>query len=162
MLHPFQIGASMTTHRLLPPGLHGYDDVALGDQIETGSVLVSEDLIDRFAALTGDQFEIHMTREGAARHGFPARVAHGLLVLSLVDGLKNQCPAQFRALASLGWTWSFRHPVFAGDTLHARITVDARRPTSHSGRGVLTLGVEVFNQEGQIVQRGTNQLMAYR
>ncbi|WP_363262176.1 MaoC/PaaZ C-terminal domain-containing protein [Mesorhizobium sp.] len=46
---------------------------------------------------TRDRFEIHMSDEAALRHGFPASVAHGLLVLSLVDGLKNNAVARFRA-----------------------------------------------------------------
>ena len=148
--------------RTLAPGLHGYEDVTIGDRIDTATALVSEAAIDAFAALTGDRFEIHMTTEGAARHGFPARVAHGLLVLSLIDGLKNQCPARFHALASLGWDWSFRRPVFAGDSIHAQITLQAKRPTSRPDRGILTLAFEVQNQHGAVVQLGTNQLMAYR
>ena len=152
----------MTQNRILPTGLHGYDDVAPGDTVQTATATVTEAAIDAFAALTGDRFEIHMSAEGAARHGFRARVAHGLLVLSLVDGLKNQCPAQFRALASLGWDWSFRRPVFAGDSIQARFTVATLRPTANPARGILTLDVEVFNQHGEVVQRGCNRLMAYR
>lgn len=154
--------SGMIPPRPLLPGKHGYDAVAPGDRIETGTVTVTPGMIDHFASLTGDRFEIHMTDEGAARHGFPARVAHGLLVLSLVDGLKNQCPAQFHALASLGWDWSFRRPVFAGDTIRATITVKAKRPTLKPDRGILTLEFEVTTRTGEIVQRGTNQLMAYR
>ena len=152
----------MTAIRLLPPGLYGYDAVTPGDRVETGSVAVTEAAIDAFAALTGDRFEIHMSAEGAVRHGFPARVAHGLLVLSLVDGLKNQAAAQFHALASLGWEWTFRRPVFAGDVIRATITVEARRATANPARGILTLAVTVANQKDEVVQRGTNQLMAYR
>jgi 3-hydroxybutyryl-CoA dehydratase len=148
-------------HRL-SEGRYGFDDVTRGDSIETGRVTVTAAIIDRFAELTGDRFEIHMTLEGARRHGFSERVAHGLLVLSLVDGLKNQCPAQFHALASLGWDWSFRRPVLAGDTIGATITVREKRPTGKPDRGILTLDFDVTNQSGETVQRGTNQLMAYR
>ena len=150
------------TGRLLAPGLYGYDDLAVGARIETGSLLVTDAVIDAFAALTGDRFEIHMTTEGAARHGFRARVAHGLLVLSLVDGLKNQCPAQFRAVASLGWDWSFRRPVLTGDQISATLVIAEMRPTSRPDRGIVTLSLEAQNQSGEIVQRGRNQLMVYR
>ncbi len=147
---------------LVPPGLHSYDAVSLGDRIETGTTTVTEAMIDSFAALTGDRFEIHMTVEGAARHGFLARVAHGLLVLALIDGLKNQAEAHFHAIASLGWDWSFRRPVFAGDTIRATITVEGKRPTRNPERGILTLAFDVSNQNGEVVQRGTNRLMSYR
>lgn len=147
---------------LLSPGTYGYNDLAIGDVIETGSAEVSAALIDGFADISGDRFEIHMSREGAARHGFSDRVAHGLLVLSLVDGLKNAAPVQFRAIASLGWDWSFRAPVLAGDSVQAKITVRDKRETRDPGRGILTLGFAATNQHGQLVQEGQNQLMVYR
>ena len=103
--------------RILGPGLYGLDRLRIGDRIETGRCDVTAERIDAFAALTGDRFEIHMDDAAARRHGFAARVAHGLLVLSLVDGLKNQARARFDAIASLGWEWQFRAPVLAGDRI---------------------------------------------
>ena len=152
----------MNAIRVLPAGRYRFDDLVLGDRIETGKITVTAAIIDAFAALTGDRFEIHMSDAGAARHGFAARVAHGLLVLSLIDGLKAQAPAQIMAIASLGWDWNFRRPVFAGDSVRTTLTIKAKRPTSRPDRGVLTLAVDVVSQSGEVVQRGTNQLMAYR
>ena len=139
-----------------------YGEVAVGDWFETGAVAVTEQMIDAFAELTGDRFEIHMSTAGAQRHGFHARVAHGLLVLSLVDGLKNQAPAGFRAIASLGWDWTFVAPVLAGDEIHARIVVANKRETRHLARGILALRFVVTNQRGETVQSGENKLMVYR
>jgi acyl dehydratase len=147
--------------RTLAPGRYRLGDLAPGDVIETGAVTVSAALIDAFAALSGDRFEIHMDASAAARHGFAARVAHGLLVLSLVDGLKNAAPAQLAARASLGWDWRFAAPVLAGDTVAARITVVATRPLRRAGQGVVELDVAVRNQRGETVQAGTNRLLVY-
>lgn len=80
---------------------------------------------------------------------------------SLVDGLKNQAPAQFSAIASLAWNWTFSAPVLANDTISATIRVAALRRTSDSERGIATLDFEVRNQSGATVQRGTNELMIY-
>ncbi len=148
--------------RLLAPGRHGLDAVAPGDRIVTGRHVLTAADIDGFAALSGDRFEIHMSDAAARDYGFPGRVAHGLLVLSLIDGLKNQAPAQFDAIASLGWTWSFRHPVLIGDTIGATITVAEKRGVTKPDRGILTLAFEVTNQHGETVQDGTNQLLTYR
>ena len=139
-----------------------YGDIATGDWFETGAVAVTERMIDAFAELTGDGFEIHMSVAGAERHGFPARVAHGLLVLSLVDGLKNQAQARFRAISSLGWDWTFAAPVLAGDEIRARIVVANKRETRNTARGILTLRFAVTNQRGETVQSGENKLMVYR
>jgi acyl dehydratase len=147
---------------LLAPGHRGFDEVALGDRVETEALTVTPQMIDAFADLTGDRFEIHMTDQAAQRHGFAARVAHGLLVLSLVDGLKNQTQAQFRAVASLGWEWRFCQPVLSGDTLRAVLTVVEKRTTRRPDRGILRLQVQVTNQAGIAVQEGHNLLMVYR
>lgn len=147
--------------RRLPAGQFGFDTIAPGDVVDIGSVTVTAAMIDRFAALTGDRFEIHMSDEAAARHGFGARVAHGLLVLSLIDGLKNQAAARFKAQASLGWDWSFQAPVLAGDTVSASITVLSIKPVSAGDRAVVTLRFDARNQSGVTVQQGTNSLMLY-
>ncbi len=140
---------------------HGlrFGDVEPGDWFVTPAHTVQADDIDRFAGLTGDRFEIHMSDEAAKALGFPARVAHGLLVLSIVDGLKNQATARFSAVASLGWTWRFDAPVLVGDTVKATIAVAAKRTTRNPERGILTLDFKVTNQDDVIVQSGTNELM---
>jgi 3-hydroxybutyryl-CoA dehydratase len=154
-------GAKAEGGRLLPAGRFGFSDVAQGDVVETGAVMVTAEMIDQFAGMTGDRFEIHMSDEAAQRHGFRERVAHGLLVLSLIDGLKNQAAAQFQAQASLGWDWSFQAPVLAGDTISATMTVISIKPVSAGDRAVVTLGFDVKNQSGVTVQQGTNRLMVY-
>lgn len=148
--------------RYLGEGRYGLAGLAVGDRIDAGQATVTEEMIDSFAQLTGDRFEIHMDADAARRHGFGGRVAHGLLVLSLVDGLKNQAPAQFRAIASLGWDWRFVAPVLAGDTIHVEIEVTALRETSKPDRGIATLDFDVTNQHGKPVQTGVNRLMLYR
>lgn len=146
----------------LPPGRYGFDEVATGDRIHTPKRLVTASDIDAFASQFGDRFEIHMDDAAARNHGFPGRVAHGLLVLSLVDGLKNQSDTQFRAIASLGWDWSFRRPVFVGDELGAVIEIMEKRKVTKPDRGILTLVFSVTNQRGEIVQDGSNKLLVYR
>ncbi|GAB5375961.1 MAG: MaoC family dehydratase [Acuticoccus sp.] len=147
--------------RRLQPGRYRFDDVEVGDIVETPSRTLTAADIDAFAALTGDRFEIHMDDEAARRHGFPARVAHGLLVVSIIDGLKNAAPAQFEALASLEWTFAFRNPIFAGDTLAVEVSVAEKRTVSNPARGILGLAFDVL-REGDVVQRGRNLLMVYR
>lgn len=145
----------------LEPGRYGLNDLNPGDWFCTAKRDVTAELIDAFAGLTGDRFEIHMDESAAERHGFAGRVAHGLLVLSLVDGLKNQSPVSFRAVASLGWKWSFRAPVLAGDSIGVRIAVRSLRRTRRDDRGIAELEFDVTNQHGETVQLGENQLMLY-
>lgn len=149
-------------NRFLPPGLYGADALTSGDRIACGSVTVSADAIDAFANLTGDRFEIHMSDDAAHVHGFGARVAHGLLVLSLIDGLKNQADAQIKARASMGWDWTFRAPVLAGDAITVAYEITEIASAKSDDQAILTLDFDVTNQTGKTVQRGTNRLLAYR
>jgi acyl dehydratase len=120
---------------------------------------VTAEAIDRFAELSGDRFAVHMDDAAAQDQGFPGRIAHGLLVLSLIDGLKNQAPAQVDAIASLGWDISFRAPVMAGDGLKAVFTVQSKKLTHDGQRGIVSLSVEALNQRAEIVQLGRTLLM---
>lgn len=147
--------------RVLEPGRYRLADLMIGDVITTATRNVTVAMIDNFAAMTNDRFEIHMSPEAARKHGFADRVAHGLLVLSLIDGLKNQTPAQFAAIASLGWEWNFSAPVLAGDQISATIMVTDLRRLSDDQRGIVTLEFNVRNQRNETVQQGINRLMVY-
>lgn len=145
---------------MLSPGLHSFDQLTPGDHLLTDWATITPAAIDSFAALTGDHFEIHLSDEGARRHGFPARVAHGLLILAMIEGLKSIAQARLNTFASLGYDWTFRAPVFANDRIRAHITIKSKRAAGTSG--LLTLTIEVENQNAEIVQRGEQRLMAYR
>ncbi len=144
---------------LLPPGPHAFADLRVGDRVETGDATITGAMIDAFAELSGDRFELHMSKAAAEDLGFPDRVAHGLLVLSVVDGLKNAAGPVLPALASLGWDWTFSAPVFIGDTIRAAIEITEKRATRRPDRGILRLTFDVANQRGETVQKGSNLMM---
>lgn len=148
--------------RQLTNGLYGYEDVEVGNCYTTPARMITAEIVDSFADLTGDHFEIHMDREAAIRHGFSERVAHGLLILSLIDGLKNQADVQFKAQASLGWNWKFSAPVIIGDTIQSSVRISDISTPKSKGRAILTLAFIVKNQDGHVVQEGHNRLMVYR
>jgi 3-hydroxybutyryl-CoA dehydratase len=134
-------------------------DVRLGLEYLTPAVVVTEAHIVNFSGLSGDFFDVHMDDEFAKSVGFPGRVAHGLLCLSLIDGLKNRSSVLFDAVASLEWLYKFKQAVFPGDRIQGRIRVVEVRPTKNPERGILRLQFEVFNQNGDVVQHGENVLM---
>ena len=63
--------------RLLPTGHRDAATLTQGDYIDCRSTTVTAEMIDAFANMTGDRFEIHMSDEAAQRHGFGARLAFG-------------------------------------------------------------------------------------
>jgi acyl dehydratase len=147
--------------RPLPSGEYWFEDLDDGDYFETGRLVVTEAHIVAFAGLSGDFFDIHMDDEFAREQGFPRRIAHGLLGLSLADGLKNRAAVRIMAVASLGWNWKFKGPIFAGDRIGVRVTVAGKRLSS-KGQPLLTLAFSVSNQHGEEVQAGETTLLARR
>ena len=150
----------MTTeeHKQMAPGDYWFEDLRAGNWFDTGHIVVTESHIVAFAGLSGDFFDVHMDDDFARAQGFPSRIAHGLLVLALTDGLKNRASVRVMAIASLGWTWRFTGAVVAGDRIGARITVGETRLTS-KGQGLVTLHLEVTQQEGHVVQKGETTLL---
>ncbi len=136
-----------------------YEDATPGLTIETDGLVVTEAHIMQFAGLSGDFFAVHMDDQFAQGLGFERRIAHGLLGLILLDGLKNRAARQFASVASLAWHWNFRRPIYAGDRISGRLTVSERRLTSRGDRGILTLAMELRNGRDEVVQDGTNLLM---
>ena len=136
-----------------------YEEVPVGLSFDTDGIMITESHIVQFAGLSGDFFALHMDDDFARSLGFPGRVAHGLLGLILVDGLKNRASHRFQAVASLSWQWNFRKPMFPGDRISGRLRVADKRLTRRGDRGILTLAIEVRNANGEILQDGTNLLM---
>lgn len=136
-----------------------YEEVPVGLSFDTDGIVITESHIVQFAGLSGDFFALHMDDDFARSLGFPGRVAHGLLGLILVDGLKNRASHRFQAVASLSWQWNFRKPMFPGDRISGHLRVADKRLTRRGDRGILTLAIEVRNANGEILQDGTNLLM---
>ena len=142
----------------LLPGDYWFEDLKAGDWYETGHMVVTEAHIVAFAGLSGDFFDIHMDDEFAWEQGFLGRIAHGLLGLALTDGLKNRASVRIMAIASLGWNWQFKGPIFAGDRIGVKVAVKEARLSS-KGQGIVTLHLEVTQQEGRVVQQGETTLL---
>ncbi len=103
---------------------HGIDDLkALTDQVVGPSAWreVTQEMIDRFADLTGDHQWIHTDVERAkAESPFGTTIAHGNLTLSLVDGLRGDLNdwSGFKMGVNYGWNKvRFPAPVPAGARL---------------------------------------------
>jgi acyl dehydratase len=141
---------------------HYYDDVAVGDVGISPTFTVSAEHIMTYADLTGDHTPVHTDEEYAKTTPFGTRVAHGLLGLSLADGLKTQADLQFLPGMSLGWTWDFRLPIKIGDTVHVKFHIASMRLVKKVGWGIVVLASELINQKGEVVQLGEHRLMIPR
>ena len=84
----------------------------------SGWIEVTQEMIDRFAALTGDDQWIHVDVERAkAESPFGTTVAHGNLTLSLIDGMRKDLSEWSGFTLGINYGWNkvrFPAPVLAG------------------------------------------------
>ena len=139
-----------------PTGLY-FEDYQVGQTITSAGRTVTEADVVAFAALSGDWNQIHTNAAYAAQHPFGQRVAHGLLGLSIASGLAvrlgfmEETVLAFREIGA----WKFSLPIYLGDTIRVRLTVEETRPMRRLGGGLVSLKAEVLNQDDKVVQRGT-------
>ncbi len=134
-----------------------YEEFEVGQSVTSAGRTVTEADLVAFAALSGDWNAIHTDAEYAASHLFGQRVVHGLLGLSIATGLANRLgfmEETVLAFREIG-TWKFSLPIFIGDTIRVRATVEDTRPMRRLGGGLVTFKVEIINQKDEVTQRGT-------
>jgi acyl dehydratase len=137
-----------------------FDEVQVGASCISPSYEVSEARVMAYAELSGDFTPVHTDEAYAKTTPFGARVAHGLLGLSIADGLKTRSDLLFQPGMSLGWEWSFVAPIFLGDVVRVRFYVASKRESkSRPGWGILVLPSELINQRDEVVQRGEHRVM---
>ena len=139
-----------------------WDDANVGDEATSPPVTVTEAMVNTYADLTGDHTPVHVDEAYAKTTPFGTRVAHGLLGLSIADGLKTQAEYRFLPGMSLGWTWDFKLPIKLGDTLHLKFRIASKRAVKRPGWGIVVIPCELINQRGEIVHVGEHRLMIPR
>ena len=145
------------------PTYQWYEDYTVGTSFVTPARTIGETEVSMFAMLTGDYNRLHTDAEYMKQSVFGERIAHGLLGLSIVNGLKYRTDMDPDAIiAFLGLEWAFSAPIRFNDTIHAAIVVSAMRPTKSPERGIITFSIEVRNQRSEVVQKGTMTMMVKR
>ena len=79
-------------------------------------------LVEQFAALTGDRNPLHLDDTAARAAGFEGRIAHGLLLGSLLSAFLSDSVTGPGA-AYVAQSLQFRAPVLVGDRVTLRISV---------------------------------------
>jgi 3-hydroxybutyryl-CoA dehydratase len=109
-------------------------------------------MIDQFVALSGDNSPIHTTDRAAQGHGFPARVAHGMLLGSLVSGvIGTELPGERGLLHEV--QLSFRNSCHPGD----EIIIHVKASEFYESVQALILKVTIERTDGVILATGRVQ-----
>lgn len=139
-----------------------FSEFAAGDVFESGGRTVTEADVVNFAGISGDFNPLHTDATFAAKTPFEQRVAHGMLAASISTGL-GQTLGIFEGttLALMSQTFQYQAPVFFGDTIRLRLTVQDCKPSSKGGRGVVTFASDVLKQDGSVAVAG-NWVVMFR
>ena len=138
------------------------EDLREGSEYLSAGRTISKQDIAAFARLSGDFSPLHTDDEWAQENTpFSGRIAHGALVFSISQGLPTPVIDDIAVIAFLGFERTLVGPVYPGDTIRARWTVtQVRRSRSSPERGVACLSVAIINQDGTIVQSGSDTYLA--
>jgi 3-hydroxybutyryl-CoA dehydratase len=128
-----------------------FDDLEIGDSMESSGRTVTEYDVVSFAALTGDWHPQHADAAWAAESAFGRRIAHGMLVLSYALGLLPIDPRVVLALRSIDGA-VLKRPVGLGDTIRVRARLADKRELG-AETGLVRLNVRIVNQADELVAR---------
>ncbi|MBI2815591.1 MAG: MaoC family dehydratase N-terminal domain-containing protein [Acidobacteria bacterium] len=132
--------------------------------LSQGRTITETDVVS-FASLTADWNEIH-TNEEFARTGFYGRrIAHGALIFSISMGLfaLNDRSQQPDLIAFYGVDrLRFIKPVFLGDTIRLKQTVQSLEAREEKAGGIVNLAHDVLNQTDVVVVSYTAKLLVRR
>ena len=130
-----------------------FEEVVLGAEVETRARAVGRADIDAFAEATLDCHPLHMDPDYYRHTPFGQPIAHGLLGLSLIAGLRGQLGLYPGSeVGSVGWTRvRFLKPIFAGDTVRARVRVAAKKDGNEPHRIFVIEETRLLNQRDDVV-----------
>lgn len=133
-----------------------FSDFQVGQQYVSVGRTVTEADVVMFAGISGDYNPLHTDATFAAQTPFKQRIAHGMLSASISTGL-GQTLGIFEGttLALMGQTFEFKGPVFFGDTIRLRLTVESTTPSSKGGKGVVVFRSDILKQDDSVVITGT-------
>ncbi|MCI0855480.1 MAG: MaoC family dehydratase [Chloroflexi bacterium] len=118
-------------------------------QRATRELAVDEEMVRKYAEITGDYNPLHFDAEFAAKTRFGRLMAQGGIATGLLHALvAMEMPGPGSVF--MRQSWSFPAPVYIGDTLRAEATVKSVR----AKRNMAELAFEVKNQDGTVVLSG--------
>ncbi len=128
-------------------------ELKIGQQFSTTRE-VTDELVRKFADVSGDYNPIHLDEEFAKTTRFRRRIAHGMLSGVFISAVLGN---EFKGLkiVYLSQTMKFTAPVYLGDTVTATATITNIREE----RGIVTLETNCTNQNGELLVKGEAAVM---
>ena len=128
-------------------------EIKVGDSFSK-SREVTDELVRKFAEVSGDYNPIHLDDEFAKTTRFGRRIAHGMLSGAFISAVLGYELSE-RKIVYMSQTMKFTAPVYIGDTVTTTSTVKKIR----EDKNIVTMETVCTNQNGDIVVTGEAVLM---
>lgn len=145
-----------------------FEELNIGDQLITAKRLITEEDINQFADLSGDQFYAHKTFTNFEGTMFERQVAHGYFVMSASAGLFVDGSDLGPVLLNYGIDeLRFTKPVYAGAEIYIRFTCKEKLPQDTKDendipKGIVKWLVEMIDETEELVGVATILTMVKR
>jgi acyl dehydratase len=128
------------------------DTARVGDGVER-LLVVSEQLVNNFSALSGDFNPLHTNDEFAKSKGFPGRVVHGSILNLMISSIVGMSLNDDNVML-LSQRTSHKKPIFIDDIITAIGTIITISPSVR----VIEMQLKFKNQNQILVAQGSCSL----
>lgn len=133
-----------------------FSELVVGSEfVGTGRTLTESDL-SIACMISGDWHPIHADENYATGRGFPGRLFQGSFGILIATGMATRLPHfSDEIIGATGIReWTYRAPLFVGDTVHVRSVILNKRVTSDGQRAIVERTLLLVNQRDAVVQQG--------
>ena len=135
------------------PSEYSFDEIEIGMQ-KSFKIFISEDYLDDFAKLSGDDNPLHMNEEYASSTSFKKRVCSGMFLSSFFSRLVGMYLPGKHAL-HISQSLNFINPCFIGEM----ITVEGKVVDKSPATKIIKLETTITNESGKRIIDGKAQVI---
>ena len=135
------------------PSEYSFDEIEIGMQ-KSFKIFISEDMLDDFAKLSGDDNPLHMNEKYASSTSFKKRVCSGMFLSSFFSRLVGMYLPGKHAL-HISQSLNFVNPCFIGET----ITVGGKVIDKSPATKIIKLETTITNESGKRIIDGKAQVI---
>jgi acyl dehydratase len=141
--------------------MYSFETLKPGQTFSSSARTLTETDLVMFCMMMGDWHAIHADEVYAKDTRIGRRMFHGTFGISLaVAQSADLLPLSNRIVAALGLKeWSFKAPLFIGDTVHTDVVISGTRVASDGRRGVISRTIRLVKHDGTLAQEGLAELL---
>jgi acyl dehydratase len=141
--------------------MYSFETLKAGQTFSSSARTLTETDLVMFCMMMGDWHAIHADEEHAKETRIGRRMFHGTFGISLaIAQSADLLSLSNRIVAALGLKdWSFKAPLFIGDTVHTELVITGTRVTSDGRRGVLSRTLRLVKHDATVAQEGLAELL---